>query len=227
MVERRKLFEALLVEQTEIICKGDDDSLFNFKPIALISDSLLQGYMTAIDTTPQKDTDVVGNFGVGAEKYFFKALFKVMADEAVFHVTCDVYCLQRRASMRLHLDAELGVYLALTEFQSKPIYTIAQISDISAGGARIFFSHVDSPIPASTKMENPGLREGDRFRCVLHLSDHKTLDLTAEVKHIQQAVHRGQIVDQIGVEFVDCSPVMKNRLIAMTMDLQQKMVLKN
>lgn len=225
LVERRKLFEALLIEQTEILCKGEDESLFNFKPIALVSDSLLQGYMTAIEKTPQQDLDALGNFSVGVDRYFFKAPFKIMGDEAAFHVACDVFQLQRRATMRLHPHQDLGVYLALTEFQNKPIYTIAQIADISSGGARIFFSQVASPIPASTRMENPGLRQGDRFRCVLHLSDNKTLDLMAEVKHIQQAVHLGAIVDHLGVEFVDFTPVVKNRLMAMTMDLQQKMIL--
>lgn len=224
MVERKKLFEELLKEQTEIVCKSSDEILFQFKPMTIINDSLMQGYMTALEKLPHEDCEVLGNFGVGSDKYFFQTPFKVMGDEAVFHLSADVYRLQRRSSMRLHVHQSLGIYLAITEYNQKPHYAVAQIADISAGGARIFFSDIDSPIPASANTRNPGLKTGERFKCVLHLANHKTFDLMAEVKHIHQAVHRGTIVDQLGVEFVELSSTQKNRLMAMTMDLQHRMV---
>lgn len=225
LVERKKLFEALLAEQTAVVCKGDGEILFELKPMTLVGDSHIQGFMTGIEgPVPKQDMPVLGNFSVGADRFFFKADLKVHQDEASFSLQSEVYRLQRRTTMRLHLPSSLGVYLALTEYKNKFIYSVAQIADISAGGARIFFSDVDSPTGSATHSQVPDLKPGDQFKAVLHIGDHKTLELKVEVKHVQQAVFHGQIVNHFGTEFVELTPLIKSRLLAMTMDLQRKLI---
>lgn len=223
-MERKKLFEALLKEQSEILCKGQDESLFYLKPTSIVADSHLQGWLAAIENLPNKDVEVLGNFTVGTERFFFQAELKVQKDEGRLQLNSDVYRLQRRASVRLHVQPAYGMYLAITEFKGKPVYSIAQIADLSAGGAKIFFSNIDSPVPATVNSDNLGLQVGDQFKAVLHFSNKKNIDVKAAVKHSQPAVHRGEIVDHIGLEFIDLTPVLKNRLIALTMDLQKRMI---
>lgn len=224
LVERRKLFESLLQEQSEILCKGEDDSLFHFKPTVLAGDSVMEGWFSAIEKNPVADTQILGNFTVGSEKYFFHAPLKVSGDEGSFEVSCDVFKLQRRASLRLQIPASFGMYLAITEFQGKNIYTIAQIADISAGGARIFFSDAHSTTTASGTSKDPGLRAGDQFKCVLRTNSKRNLDLSAIVKHSQKSVYHEEIIEQFGIEFTDLTPLLQNRLLGMTMDLQQRLV---
>lgn len=224
LVERRKLFEALLEEKTEILCKGDDESLFNFRPLVLAGGSVVQGWIVAIEKAPLNDTNILGNFAVGSEKFFFQAPMKVTQTEGSFPVNTSVYRLQRRASVRLQVHPSYNMYLALTEFQGKNIYSIAQISDISAGGARIFFSEFQAPIPAMGTAKNPGLRLGDQFKCVLHTGNHKNMELWGEVKHVQKASFHDEMIDHYGIEFVNANQSLKNRLVSMTMDLQRRMV---
>jgi hypothetical protein len=224
LIDRRKLFEALLREQTEILCKGDDESLFHLKPISIVSDSLIHGWMEPIEELPKLDTEVLGNFSVGTERFFFHAPLKVMEEEATFHVNCDVYRLQRRSSLRLAVASEYECYVAITESHGKPVYSIAQVADLSAGGARLFFSDIDSPIQAGNS-KAIHLKVGDQFKAVLHLGRKKNLDVQCQVKHIQQGVHRGAVMDYYGVEFVELTTHSKNRLLSLTMDLQRRMTI--
>jgi len=224
LVERKKLFEALLKEQTEVICKGQDDSLFSLKPTSLVADTHMRGFITALEKAPTHDTEVIGNFSVGVERFFFQAMLAIKGDEGSIQLNSDVYRLQRRASARLNVQPTYGMYLAIIEFQGKPVYSIAQMADLSAGGARIFFSNVDSPVPATVTSKNLGLKVGDRFKAVLHLSNLKNVEVKGEIKHSRPAVHRGEIVDHFGVEFVELTNSLKNRLISLTMDLQRRMI---
>ncbi|MEZ0391994.1 MAG: PilZ domain-containing protein [Pseudobdellovibrionaceae bacterium] len=224
LVERKKLFEDLLLEKGEMVCKGEDDSLFYFRPSAIVKDQHIQGWIRAIDQAPKSDTNVLGNFSIGADRFFFQAAMNISGEEGVFETTCDVFKLQRRATVRLHVQASFGLYMAITELNGKSVYSVAQIADVSAGGARIFFSTVESPIPALGNTSNPGIQMGSRFKAVLNFGNRKTVDVICEVKHSQQAVHRGVIVEHFGIEFVDFTPGLKNRLLGLTMDLQRRMV---
>ncbi len=224
LVERKKLFIALLAERSEVVCKGEGEELFVFQPTEIVSESLLQGHMTSVDKIPDKDMEIIGNFSVAGEKYFFTSQFKIMPLQgAIFHLSCDVFKLQRRGSLRLHIPSSLGIHLAITEFSGKAIYSVAQIADVSAGGARIFFSDLASPVPLANNSKTPELRPADKFKAILHLGTKRSLEVKAEVKHVQQAVHLGHIVDHIGIEFIESTQALRNRLLAMTMDVQQRM----
>jgi hypothetical protein len=198
--------------------------LFHIKPISIVSDSLIHGWMEAIENLPQVDTEILANFTVGTERFFFHAHLKVMKDEATFHINSDVYRLQRRSSLRLTVHSDYECYLAITESKGKPVYSIAQVADLSAGGARLFFSDIDSPIQAGNS-KSLELKVGDRFKAVLHLGRKKNLDVQCEVKHIQQGVHRGAVMDYYGVEFVELNNHTKNRILSLTMDLQRRMTI--
>lgn len=224
LVERKKLFEGLLREQTEILCKGEDDSLFNMKPMVLSGDSALQGFMTPIEKLPSEDTVILGNFSVGSEKYFFHAPLKIQEEEASFQISCEVFKLQRRNSVRLQIHPTYEMYLAITEFQGKSVYTMAHLSDVSAGGAKIFFSEAQAQMLNLGTSKNPGLRIGDQFKCILRTGSKRNLELVSLVKHVQKSVYQDEIIEQYGIEFIELTPLLQNRLVAMTMDLQQRMV---
>jgi c-di-GMP-binding flagellar brake protein YcgR len=226
LAERKKLFETLLQEQTEILCKGEDESLFHFRPSSIVSDSVMHGWMEVIENLPQKDTEVLGNFLVGSERYFFQAQLKVKGDESSFQISSDVFRLQRRSALRLYVNPVHEMYLAITEHQGKAVYSIAQVADVSAGGVRIFFSDIDSLVPAGNSKVLP-LKIQDKLKAVLHLGNKKSIDVVCEIRHTQQAVHRGLVVEHFGVEFVDLTTSQKNRLLAMTMDLQKRMAIQD
>lgn len=217
------MLEGLLKENSEMLCKGSDESLFHLKPLMVVEDKELQGLITPIEKAPTDDIDVMGNFAVGSDRFFLTAPMRVEKDEGSLPLTCEIFKLNRRATVRLHIQPDYGMYMAITEFQGKKLYSVAQIADVSAGGARIFFSKNDPNVQASNtkKLE---IRVGDKLKGVLHFVNNKTVEVEAEARHIQQAVYMGEIVDHIGLEFVGLQGAVKNRVISLTMDLQKKMV---
>jgi hypothetical protein len=228
LAERRKLFEQVLSEKGQIICKADEDSLFHFLPQSIVSETLLQGEIKAMNHLPREaDAEIFGNFSVGSDKFFFHGPMKIMAEEAILPMACSVYRLERRSSLRIRLSSQLGIYAAVVELDRKPVYAIAQFADLSAGGARMFFSDLDSPLGATTRSAALPCRVGDRLKLVLHQKGKaKSLDLVAEVKHTQPAVHLGQMVDHIGIEFMELTQSARNRLLILTIDLQKQLALE-
>lgn len=224
LVERRKLFEQVIAQQGEITCKGSDESLFLFKPTAMVEGDFVQGTIVSIEKMPSVKTDLVGNFAVGTDRYFFTGVFASNGTQGAMNVNCDIFLLQRRASFRLSVRPQLGLFMAVIEFQGTPLYLIAHVADISAGGAKVYFgeSHSTSGITGTSK--DPGLKAGSRFKAVIHPPSGKNLEVLCEVKHVQRSVVNDQMVDQFGVEFVGLDHRVKNRLMAMTMDLQQKLI---
>jgi hypothetical protein len=223
-VEKRKLFQELINAKSEIVTKGDDDSFFQLVPQKIINDSILLCGLINIEKLPQKDIKAIGNFSVGTDRYFFSGALKVMKDEAAFDISCDVFQLQRRATFRLSVRPQSGLFIALTKFDKKAIYVITQVADISAGGARVFFGETYSTTGITGTSVDPGLKMGSQFTCVIHPPSGKNIEVQAEVKHQQKAVVNGEITEQFGIEFINLSPLLKNRLTSMTLDLQQKFV---
>lgn len=224
LLERKRLFEELFLSQGEIVCKGEEEGLFHFLPREIIENDEISGAIIAEGKVPNGDLQVIGNFHVGAEKYFFVGILKVKNLIATLNLNCDVYKLQRRATFRLGIKNLEDIYLTITEFLGKPQYIAVALADVSAGGARLFFKNSAPFENFKGTTENPGLIKGSRFRGVIRPPSGKNIDLFAEVKHIQDVVEEDGKVTYFGVEFYDTNPVLKNRLMALVMDLQRKMV---
>jgi hypothetical protein len=226
LVERRKFFSELIERKEPIICKDDRDHLFSFMPQEIVGDEQLKGTCRAIDSLPEKSGDVIGNFSLGEEKFFFHGQMQWKGNgEAWIEVECEVFKLQRRTHVRLQLEPELRLHVIITKYKGKATYIEAQASDISAGGVRLHFSGF--PIhshPGLATAHDPGLRTGERFTAVIHPPSGKTIEVICEVKHQLQSAIQGDEIDQYGCEFVELSQLVKNRLIAMSMDLQRKII---
>lgn len=222
LIERRKLFEQLIRAGGEIICKGED-SLFKLKPNQILSGTILQAEIEVIDQAPQEDLSAIGNFAIEADRYFFSGLLKIQGKLAELPLNCDVFLLQRRKTLRLALPAQWGLFLAMTEFHGRPVYISVSATDISAGGARIYFAELSGLVSS----KDPGLLAGARFKAVIHPPSTRTIEVLCEVKHVHHSVMDQQTVTQYGVEFVEQTLAQKNRLLALTMDLQRKLVLQN
>ncbi|PIS10861.1 MAG: hypothetical protein COT73_07130 [Bdellovibrio sp. CG10_big_fil_rev_8_21_14_0_10_47_8] len=139
-------------------------------------------------------------------------------------IACDVFRFQRRSHMRLQVRPEIDIFLALTEHNGKSIYQVAHLADISASGARIYFGNIHGTSFVDGPSKNPGLEIGQVFRAVLHPPSGKCIDLKVQVRHSLKTKGDQASMTQFGVEFIDLPPVLKNRLAAMMMDLQYKIL---
>jgi hypothetical protein len=227
LVEKRKYFEDLIARKDAVVCKDERDQLFSFFPRQMVSESSVRGGCVAIDSMPVKNSVVIANFSVGEERFFFQGPMTLLmgSDEVTISIDSDLYKLQRRTHIRIQVEPELRLHMVITKYHNRSVYIETQVSDISAGGVRIHFSQF--PIhshPGIATANNPGLRQGDRFHAMIHPPSGKTLEVVCEVKHQLQSAVKGDAIDQYGCEFVDLSTLIKNRLLALSMDLQRKLV---
>lgn len=226
LVEKRNYFQELIQRQEAIVCKDDRDHLFSLMPKKIVDESDLQGICVAIDSLPDKNGNIIGNFGIGEEKFFFHGSMTMQSfSEVTLSIDCDLFKLQRRTHVRLQIEPEVRLHLIITKYKGRSTYIEAQVSDISAGGARIHFP--EFPVhshPGIATARNPGLRAGEKFMCVVHPPSGKTIEVMCEVKHQLQSAVLGDEMDQFGCEFIELTPLVKNRLLAMSMDLQKKIV---
>ena len=139
IVERRRVFEHILKESGSITCKGSDDSLFLLKPVEILHDGTLIGTAAAIDKLPSRDVEVIGNFSVQTERYFFRADLKVKSSLFRIPISCDVFKLQRRQSLRVALPPSFPIYLNVREISGKPCLIEGRIAVLSSGGMKIYF----------------------------------------------------------------------------------------
>lgn len=225
LVERRKIFQTVVEQKSEIVCKANGDQLFLYEPIDsdevihlnLGTSAVVYGRVRNLVPTPSKPFEVIGHFSVDLDRYFFRGKFIPAGSEGtgLFELdgTCDVFKLQRRQTFRVPVPADTPIYISAHTHNRKPIQVDFKISDISVGGARVF-----RPL-ADYKLE-----VGDKLTGVVHSTGGKTVEFQAEVRHSMPQAFQGDVVPHFGIEFVEPTVGFKNRMMALTMDLQHKIV---
>lgn len=225
LVERRKLFQAVVEQKSEIVCKGKSDQLFLFEPIGsdevihlnLGTSAVVYGHIRNLSPLPHIPIEVIGHFSLDLDRYFFRGSLipagSQFKDLYEIDGTCDVFKLQRRQTFRVPLPATTPIYLSLLKHNGKSIEADFKVADISAGGARVFRPRGDYPLTA-----------GDEVSGVLHAPGGKTIEFKAEVRHLMDQAFQGEVVPHFGIEFVQRTEGFKNRMTALTMDLQHKIV---
>ncbi|MFN7825327.1 MAG: flagellar brake protein [Pseudobdellovibrionaceae bacterium] len=222
LIERRKLFEDLAQIRGEILCKGEDDSLFHFRPEKITSQKNTQGQeichasgrVTPVDRLPESSTGVIGNFSIDQDRFFFMAPMEYDGQEGQFKVDFDIFKLQRRTNFRINVPASVPMYCNIVGVAEESVFHETKVADLSAGGIRLYFEGQGSHLA-------PGLN----VKLSLHPPSGKSLDLTGVVRHVQSVVLNNSIIPQYGIEFQDLTGLQKNRLISMTLELQKRVIL--
>ena len=225
LVERRKLFQTVVEQKAEIVCKGGSDQLFLYEPIGsdeiihlnLGTSAVVYRRVKNFVPIPAKAFEVIGHFSVDLDRYFFRGSLLPAGSQAtgLFELdgSCDVFKLQRRQTFRVPVPAETPIYISAHSHNQKPIQVDFKLSDISVGGARIF-----------RPLAYYSLSLCDTISGIDHSPGGKTVEFKSEVRHSMPQAFQGEVVPHFGIEFIDASQGFKNRMTALTMDLQHKIV---
>jgi alginate biosynthesis protein Alg44 len=214
LVERRKILESLIKAKTQVICKGADDSLFYFNPTSIIGDSALIGSSKAITGLPTKNVEVIGNFTVEPDRYFFRCPVKIQGDLLQFPLNMVIFRLQRRASLRVKVPHNFPLAINIYQINGNSKVVTTKVIDLSAGGVRF---KITDPKDLKLNLE-------DKLSIAVHPSSGRALELGAVVRHaLQMQVGINKEI-HYGCEFVTSSTVTKNRLLALSLELQQKII---
>ncbi len=214
LVERKKILESLVREKNQVVCKGTDESLFYFQPSSIIGSSAIVGTTKAITRIPKKNVEIVGNFVVDSDRFFFKGPLNVNGGIYQLPLTVAIFKLQRRIAVRVKVPSSYPIAINVYKVNEVSSLVATRVLDLSAGGVRI---KVVEPKSARFNV-------GDQLSIAVHPSQGRVLELGAVIKHVLQAGSGARAELHYGCEFVTSSTVTKNRLLALSLELQQKII---
>lgn len=209
--ERDRLFRDLADVHGEILCKGDGDDLYRIKVERIGNNKELYCLAASRTAIPASETDLLGNFSLGGERYFFRSPATVHQEFVSLRADTDVFHLQRRQNYRLKIPANYRALLAILSHQGKPLKVNADILDLSTGGCK-----------AELKTAGLVLNEGDEIDGMLLIAGRDAIAIKGVVRHRKAESSNLGSRQSFGVEFSGVSAALEAKLFAITMDLHRQ-----
>lgn len=209
--ERMRLFKDLANVRGEVTCKGEGDEVYRLTVERATAKMELQCSVPFGLTSPKKEKDLLGNFFLGGERYFFKTPVKVDGDVVVLRMDADLFHLQRRQNYRIKIPENYQATLLISAVNRGVVKLTGQLSDLSSGGCRVVLT-------AGTPMLEPG----DIIEGHVVIGKRDSLEIEGTIRH--HKVEKGaSLTKQVfGVEFKPLSSLLEGRLFAITMDLHRE-----
>jgi hypothetical protein len=219
-VERKKLFQALIEQGVSITVKTGEESLLTLNELRFFHETHVMAQASSEGVVLGSLEEVIGNFQVGDEKYFFKTSAELVGNTLSFPIHCDVYLLQRRGSQRFTVLGKKEVPLRVSEYNGKSFLIHGTLVDISQGGARVLLRSDHS---ADWKNKIEEVEVGASLKMTISFSESKLLEVQGIIRHqVKEADEKQSFLGEFGVEFQDLTASQKNRLTIVTLDLQKK-----
>lgn len=211
--ERTRLLKDLAGSRSEIHAKKPDPTsdVFVLMAYDFSNDKISCKLIGATTPLPPRG-NLIATFFVGGEKYFIQAEFTTIADQVVLNLTGHhLFHLQRREDYRIRIPSSYRALLELVSINNQTKKQSIPMMDLSGGGCRI---QVDPKILP--------FKVQDTLKGHLFLPDRDPIQVTCSVRHVRIDNHgRGPMI--CGIQFVGLTEPVKNRIIAVVMDLYREL----
>ncbi|MBX3039394.1 MAG: PilZ domain-containing protein [Bdellovibrionaceae bacterium] len=149
---------------------------------------------------------------IGAEKYYMTGHLARRSDGLYsLRLEQKIFQLQRRQHFRLRIPDSYQAKYELSQLNGAPCKLKVIVHDISAGGCRLFLPH-----------HRPELKSGDKIQGQFVMGGKTPLPAIGEVRHVKIEDLHGDEYQFIGVQFIDMTPALESRLIALVMELHRQ-----
>ena len=149
------------------------------------------------------EEEIIVQFRLSNEKYITQAKTRIKNNFLEISFAGPIFRVQQREDFRLRLPSS---YQGRFTFEHNGERLACRLSDLSAGGCRI---EIDV---------NMKLREGEIYKAVLSTLKRDDLKIEFILRHIAPHPESGELV-LAGMQFVNQSEIVKNRMAALVMDL--------
>lgn len=209
--EKARLFMDLASSRGEIIAKRLDPSADVFVLMAFsYSHDKINCKVTGATSALPPSGDLILNFFIGGEKYFFQTEFLSMGDQVILTTKSPLFHLQRREDYRIKIPSNYKALFEIVSINGKTKKCSIPLMDLSGGGCRIQIDIKALPIQIH-----------DELKGHLFLPDRNPINVIGSVRHLRGENHgKGPFV--CGIQFVGLTEPLKNRIIAVVMDLYRE-----
>ncbi|WP_413291621.1 flagellar brake protein [Bdellovibrio sp. HCB337] len=209
--ERLRLFKDLATIRGEIACKGESDEIYRLTVERTSGKVELQCSIPFGLAAPAQEKELLGNFFIGGERYFFKTPVRVEKDVVILRMDGELFHLQRRQNYRIKIPDSYQAHILITAHNKGKVKLKGQIYDLSSGGCRVVFHGAD-----------PAIESGDYIDGHIVIGRREPLEIESTVRH-HKIEKSGNASKQIfGLEFKSLSTQVEGKLFAITMDLHRE-----
>lgn len=166
----------------------------------------------SLSLPPGQPQEAVVSAQIGAEKYYMTGQLAPRNDGLLsLRLEHKIFQLQRRQHFRLRIPDSYQAKYQLSQLNRAPSKLKFIVHDISAGGCRLFLPH-----------HRPELKSGDRLEGQLVLGGKAPLAAIGEARHVKVESLHGDHYQFVGVQFVEMTPALESRLVALVMELHRQ-----
>lgn len=152
-------------------------------------------------------------FFIGGEKYFLQTSYELHGDQVALNSTPPLFHLQRREDYRIRIPPNYRALLEIVSISGKTQKHSIPILDLSGGGCRV-----------EINAKKINLKVQDELKGHLFLPDRSPIDVTASVRYLKED-SSGKNITACGLQFVSLAEPIKNRIVAVVMDLYREFFL--
>ncbi|MDG0816914.1 flagellar brake protein [Bdellovibrio svalbardensis] len=208
--EKTKLFQDLANARGEILCKGQDENLVKLRVQTYTEKTQFLDCISESQASLKNDEEFLGYFFLGGEKYYFEGKIIAYQNRYSVQLPTELYHLQRRQNYRVKVPDGYTSSFNIITVNGKASNIIGQLADISSQGCRVIY-----------RMDNPLMKVGDQVVGHLIVGKRAPFELQGIVRHIK--VDEGnKVIQTFGIEFTPLSPILENKLFAITMELHKE-----
>lgn len=210
--EKNRLFLDLTAGKSDLLAKLPDANaeVFTLMAQQYKDQKIFCKVMTPHFQVPSSG-DLILYFFIGGEKYFLQTQFNVIGDQFILKTEAPLFHLQRREDYRIKIPPTYKALLEIVSISGKTEKHSIPILDLSGGGCRI-----------QTNPKQLDLKVQDELKGHLFLSDRSPITVTASVRHIKADNSGKKGPSACGLQFVSLTEPVKNRIIAVVMDLYRE-----
>jgi hypothetical protein len=214
-LERDRLLRDLADVHGEILCKGEADEMYTLKVERIGPKKELYCLAPNRDAIPPTEKDLLGNFFLGGERYFFRTPAEIYEQFVTLRADCEVFHLQRRQNYRVKIPLNYRALLGILSYDGKPVKLSGEILDLSTGGCKAQLKISDLPITA-----------GHEISGALLITGRDPIPFKGFVRHKKEIAVIPGTKDGpkvgFGIEFTGLNSQTEAKLYSITMDLHRQ-----
>ncbi|HEY8271558.1 MAG TPA: PilZ domain-containing protein [Pseudobdellovibrionaceae bacterium] len=206
-----RLFQDLANIRGEIVCKGSGEDVYRLTVERANGRQELHCSVPFGFLKPKPESDILGNFFIGGERYFFKSSVRTDADIVILRMDTELFHLQRRQNYRIKIPENYPAALHLSSYNDTSINLKGQLADLSCGGCRVVVA-ADLPL-----FEIGGHIDG---KIIIKNRDPLAIEGILRYHKFEKSISNPRQI--FGVEFISLTALMEGKLFALTMELHRE-----
>lgn len=207
LLVKKEIFESSVSGESILTIKFQTDDLFQVQCLEVRDDNLIG---RAQEVLPASGVhSVLGFLTIKEDRYFLDGKAVVKGDLLAIPTKIETYRLERRKTLRVQVPDSYPIKVILNHLNQKLAYSEGLVLDVSGGGFKFRFLNPAGQIE---------LAAGHLLAGTIHVASGKTIPFEGEIRHLG-----GSEVFSFGVEVKDSKIKSSHRLMALSLDLQQRL----